>query len=218
MISTRSNKTSTLASRFQADVAGNGLRQPVGRPPAALAGLLADLFQRGKRLKRLRTGTVSLIERFALYLRRSPLMALRAGPNCVATVGRVTSSRASFSNWINSSTVAGSMIACHVNAGTIDIHTCLRYVVMAMVASTPSVPLTETLRGIPRVSDTWAAFSREGVDAPGAGFETEARGLLRYGDLQPQPVLSRHRVLASTKARRVRRRPERKRRRFVVLM
>jgi hypothetical protein len=39
-----------------------------------------------------------------------------------------------------------------------------------------------------------------GVGAPGAGFETEARGLLRWMDLQLRLALSRRRVLASTTA------------------
>jgi len=93
------------------------------------------------------------------------------------------------------------MIASQVNGGMIDIHTCLRYVAMMTVAATPSLPLAETLRGIPKVADTRAAFSREGVDAPGTGLRRKRGGRLRSGNLQLRLALSRRRVLVSTQAK-----------------
>lgn len=57
------------------------------------------------------------------------------------------------------------------------------------------------LRGIPKVADTRAAFSREGVDAPGTGLRRKRGGRLRSGDLQLRLALSRRRVLVSIQAK-----------------
>lgn len=61
----------------------------------------------------------------------------------------VASSRATASTEISSSTFPGSMIASQVNGGEIDIHTLPRTTATTTVVLTFSMPLTETLRGIP---------------------------------------------------------------------
>lgn len=83
------------------------------------------------------------------------LGAVSDGISATAIPGCFASSRANPSACINSSTVPGSMIASQVNAGTIDIHTCPWHVVMVTVAGTPSLPLVETLRGIPMVGNVY---------------------------------------------------------------
>jgi hypothetical protein len=54
-----------------------------------------------------------------------------------------------FSIDITSSTFSGSMIASQVNGGEIDNHTASRTTVTMTVASTPRIPLTRILLGIP---------------------------------------------------------------------
>jgi hypothetical protein len=61
----------------------------------------------------------------------------------------LASSRASSSIDITSSTFPGSMIASHENGGEIDSQTVPRTTVTTTVASTPAMPLTRTLRGVP---------------------------------------------------------------------
>jgi len=92
------------------------------------------------------------------------------------------------------------MIASQVNGGMIDIHTCPRYVVMVTVAAMPSLPLVETLRGIPKASGTLAAFTDERWMHP-ARVETEARRPFAARGSQLRLALSRRRVRVSTQAK-----------------
>lgn len=90
-----------------------------------------------------------------LRISRTAPLPLRSSWTTLIGTDRIASSRASPRTCINSSTFPGSIIASQVNGGTIDIHTAPRCIVTTTVATTPSRPLTTTLRGTLILSDVF---------------------------------------------------------------